>query len=92
MLPAQDTNLSVVSFSAEDDASDTIAPRLLAAGADLKRIQIVSAVHSGDSKTPGRRSFNFQTDLDLLEKAMQDLGDVRLVVIDPITSYLGKRR
>jgi putative DNA primase/helicase len=79
----------VVMFSAEDDASDTIAPRLLAAGADLKRIQIVSAVHGGD-KTPGRRSFNFQTDLDLLEKAMQDLGDVRLVVIDPITSYLGK--
>jgi putative DNA primase/helicase len=79
----------VVMFSAEDDASDTIAPRLLAAGADLKRIQIVSAVHGGD-KTPGRRTFNFQTDLDLLENAMQELGDVRLVVIDPITSYLGK--
>jgi hypothetical protein len=81
---------SVVVLSAEDDASDTIAPRLLAAGANLDRIHIVSAVHSGDSKTPRRRSFNFQTDLDLLEKAMQQFGDVRLVVIDPITSYLGK--
>ena len=81
---------SVVMFSAEDDASDTIVPRLHAAGADLERIQIVSAVHGGDGKTPGRRSFNFQTDLDLLEEKMVALGDVRLVVIDPITSYLGK--
>jgi putative DNA primase/helicase len=81
---------SVVMFSAEDDASDTIAPRLLAAGADLDRVHIVSAVQDGNGKTPGRRSFNFQTDLDLLEQAMQKFGDVRLVVIDPITSYLGK--
>jgi putative DNA primase/helicase len=81
---------SVVLFSAEDDASDTIVPRLKAAGADLEQIQIVSAVHGGDGKAPGRRAFNLQTDLDLLEKAMRELGNVRLVVIDPITSYLGR--
>jgi hypothetical protein len=81
---------SAVLFSAEDDVSDTIAPRLRAAGADLDRVQIVSAVLGGDGKAPVRRSFNLQTDLDLLENAMQQLGDVRLVVIDPITSYLGK--
>jgi putative DNA primase/helicase len=81
---------SVVILSAEDDASDTIAPRLKAAGADLNRVQLVSAVNASDGKTTSRRSFNLQTDLDLLERAMRQVGDVRLVVIDPITSYLGK--
>jgi AAA domain len=81
---------SVVILSAEDDASDTIAPRLKAAGADLNRVQVVSAVNASDGKTTSRRSFNLQTDLDLLERAMRQVGDVRLVVIDPITSYLGK--
>jgi hypothetical protein len=82
---------SVVIFSAEDDAGDTIAPRLTAAGANLDRVHIVSAVNGSDNKmVGGRRAFNLQTDLDLLEKALRECGDVRLVVIDPITSYLGK--
>ncbi len=81
---------SVVIFSAEDDPSDTLVPRLVAAGADPARVRIVSAVEGGDGRKKVRRSFNLQTDLDLLEAAMRDLGDVRLVVIDPVTSYLGK--
>src|SRR5262249_25477875 len=36
------------------------------------------------------RSFNLQVDLHQLEKTIADLGDVVLVIIDPITSYLGK--
>jgi hypothetical protein len=34
----------VVILSAEDGAADTVVPRLMAAGADLHRVQIVSAV------------------------------------------------
>jgi putative DNA primase/helicase len=41
---------SVVIFSAEDDAADTIVPRLIAAGADLRRVQIVEAVTTDDGK------------------------------------------
>jgi putative DNA primase/helicase len=79
---------SVIILSAEDDASDTIRPRLDAASADVSRVHLISAVRQKDGT--GRRSFNLQADLDLLEKAIQRIGDVRLVIIDPVSSYLGK--
>ncbi len=79
---------SVLMLSAEDGAADTIVPRLHAVGADLGRVQIVSAVRSEDGR--GRRSFNLQADIALLEKEIARIGDVALVVIDPISSYLGK--
>jgi putative DNA primase/helicase len=49
---------------------------------------IVSAVRSDDGK--GRRTFNLQADLDLLEQEITKARDARLVIIDPISSYLGK--
>ena len=79
---------SVIILSAEDGAADTIIPRLIAAGADRGRIHIVSAVGNEDGK--GRRGFNLLADLDLLEKKIAEIGGVALVVIDPISSYLGK--
>src|SRR6185437_12571154 len=50
---------SVIVLSAEDDAADTIIPRLSAAGAELSRVHIVSAVTTDDHK--GRRLFNLQS-------------------------------
>ena len=79
---------SVIVLSAEDDAADTIIPRLSATGADLSRVYIVSAVTTDDHK--GRRLFNLQSDLLALEDAIVRVGDVRLVIIDPVSSYLGK--
>jgi AAA domain len=82
---------SVVIFSAEDDARDTIVPRLKAAGADLDRIRIVSGVkEQSDVGVEIERSFSLQGDLPLLEGAIRKLGDARLIIIDPITSYLGR--
>jgi putative DNA primase/helicase len=79
---------SVIILSAEDDAADTIIPRLDAAGADLTRIFIISAVKGEYDK--GHRSFNLQSDLMMLENKIAEIGDVHLVVIDPVSSYLGK--
>ena len=42
---------SIIILSAEDDASDTIVPRLLAANADMGRVHIVSAVRTGEGAT-----------------------------------------
>jgi AAA domain-containing protein len=78
---------SVVILSAEDGADDTIVPRLMAAGADLKRVHIISAVQD----PAGRRGFNLSADLELLEKKISEVGDVRLTIIDPISSYLGSK-
>jgi integrase len=79
---------SALILSAEDDASDTIQPRLDAAGANVQRVHLIPAVRQADGS--GRRTFNLQTDLALLEDAIARIGDVRLVIIDPVSSYLGK--
>ena len=79
---------SVIILSAEDDAADTIRPRLDAADADVTKVHIVSSVRIDAGK--GRRGFNLQADLVLLEKEIDRIGDVRLVIIDPISSYLGQ--
>ena len=78
---------NVILLSAEDGAADTIVPRLDAAGADRNRVYVVSAVHNPDGS---RRTLHLQNDLDLLERRIGKIGDVALVVIDPISSYLGK--
>src|SRR5262245_37389388 len=54
----------------------------------MERVHIVSAVLQEDGK--GRRTFNLQADLALLEKKIREIGDVALVIIDPISSYMGK--
>jgi hypothetical protein len=41
---------SVVILSAEDGAADTVVPRLMAAGADRERVEIVSAVRDEKSR------------------------------------------
>ena len=79
---------SVLILSAEDDARDTIRPRLDAAGANVRGVHLISAVRQSDGDR--RRTFNLQADLALLEDAIQRIGDVRLVIIDPVSSYLGK--
>jgi putative DNA primase/helicase len=79
---------SVVILSAEDGAADTVIPRLIAAGADCKRVHIVSAVRDD----AGHRSFGLSAaDLALLEQLFSEIGDVKLIIIDPISSYLGPR-
>ena len=77
---------STIILSSEDDPEDTIAPRLAAAQADLSKIYFIRMVR--DEK--GERSFNLQNDLASLEARIAEIGDVKLVIIDPVTAYLGK--
>ena len=79
----------VIFLSAEDSAADTVVPRLMAAGANLQHVHLVRAVRANDGKV--RRTFSLQSDLDLLASKIAELGHVRLVVIDPISSYLGPK-
>jgi hypothetical protein len=76
---------NVILLSAEDDARDTVVPRLLAAGADLERIEIVSMIRD----TSKRRMFSLVTDLPLLRQKITEVGNVNLVLIDPVSAYLG---
>ena len=81
---------AVVILSAEDDAEDTIRPRLEAAGADLQRCFILDAVRDVDADgNATQRAFSLKRDLERLSTLIAELRDVRLVVIDPISAYLG---
>jgi archaellum biogenesis ATPase FlaH len=80
---------SVIFLSAEDDAADTIRPRLDAAGADVSRIHLLEAVRNvmADGKSV-ETSFNLGRDVPALEDALRQT-DARLVVIDPVSAYAG---
>ncbi len=87
----------VVLLSAEDDAADTIRPRMDAAGADVHRVNLIFAVRRRPTFDPARQDqpepveamFDLTRDLSALGAAIEETPDCRLVVIDPITAYLG---
>ena len=84
----QDEPANVILLSAEDDAADTTLPRLIAAGADRGRIHIMSAVHMDPENPEAISSFTLTKNLPALEAAIMQLSPA-LVVIDPVTAYLG---
>jgi putative DNA primase/helicase len=77
----------VIILAAEDDIGDTIAPRMMAAGADMARVFVIQSVRDENQQ---RRGFNLQADLERLENEIQKRGNIRLIIIDPVSSYLGK--
>ncbi len=81
----------VLFLTAEDDPADTLRPRLEAAGADLTRVHVVDGVIRGYTGDGARkdRMFSLEEDLQALEAKLVELGNVAVVVIDPITAYLG---
>ena len=84
----------VLILSAEDDAADTIKPRLMAAGADLKRCVMLGAIRAtkDQQNRQKRRCFNFNDDLELLERALRRRPQTRLIIVDPLSAYMGDGR
>jgi len=82
---------NVVFVCGEDDAADTIRPRLEAAGADVSRCFILDMVRDvANDGAQRQRSFSLQTDLPALAAMVEEIGGAALVVIDPISAYLGR--
>jgi hypothetical protein len=81
----------VLILTAEDDASDTLRPRLEVRGAELRRVHIVDGVRVGyrGDRTGEDRLFCLESDLHALEKKLSELANVALVIIDPISAYFG---
>lgn len=72
----------VLIWSGEDDMGDTLKPRLIAAGADLSRVQFVRGVEDRGEK----RAFDPARDVPMLAAALAGVDDVRMIVIDPLVS------
>ena len=82
---------NIVILSAEDDAADTIIPRLMAAGADKSKVFIIESVRErvADDRGDVRRIFSLERDLKALEAMLGEIGGASLVTIDVIDSYMG---
>jgi putative DNA primase/helicase len=76
---------NVIWFSAEDDIEDTVVPRLIAAGAELQRVHIIKNMREGGKE----RTFSLVTDLPELRKTIERIGNVVLIIIDPMSAYVG---
>jgi putative DNA primase/helicase len=77
-------------LSAEDDPADTIRPRLDAADADLSHVHMLEAVRVRlEDGALTEKSFNLETDVAKFEQTLRKYPDMRLIVIDPISAYLG---
>jgi putative DNA primase/helicase len=66
---------SVLMYAAEDDAADSIRPRLEAVGADTDRVYIIE----DDS-----------IEAELIDAYCDEIQDVRLVTVDPLTGFFPK--
>jgi len=77
---------SAIIITSEDDAADTIKPRLLAAGADTSKVRILDAVQLASTNEAVPWTLDHVEELEGLIKQQRD---TKLVVIDPISAYLG---
>lgn len=73
---------NVLIWSAEDDPADTLLPRLLASGADRSRCYFVSGTRIDGEVQP----FDPARDMRALKTRAQVIGNIRLLIVDPVVS------
>lgn len=71
------TPKNVLLFAYEDDAATVVSNRLRACGADMARVHTL---------LPDDGEFTHR-ELSLLEEAIEDIGNVGVVIIDPLTAW-----
>lgn len=72
---------AVLIWSGEDAVDDTIVPRLIAAGADLSKVQIIGGVKDGEDQRP----FDPARDVPALRPMMEKLKP-KMLIVDSIVS------
>jgi len=78
---------SIIILTAEDGIADTVRVRADEMKADVSRIKILEGVLPADSEE--LEFLDIRKHLPLIENHVREIGDVRLIVFDPITAYLG---
>jgi hypothetical protein len=77
----------VIVLTSEDGIADTLRPRLDRQGGDPARVHILRAVRVDGDEIP----FTLERDLPQLARVLTDHPDTALVVLDPVSAYLGSR-
>jgi putative DNA primase/helicase len=76
---------SVLFLSAEENASNAIRPRMDAFRADNSKVGIIDSVNEGDGTDSW---FSLGHDVELLDAECEKRGDVKLIIVDPLDSYV----
>ena len=85
-VPPSDTLLLI----AEDDPESTLLPRLEAAGANADHVHLLESVMlDGKGNTIGERLAQLDQDLQNILGVLDRNPNIRLIIIDPISSFLG---
>lgn len=75
-------------LSAEDHAGDTIKPRLDSMCANMSRVHIIEGAVMANTNRCDQ--IQLDRDIDILYDAIDELTGVTLIVIDPISAYMGR--
>lgn len=83
----------VLILAAEDDPENTLLPRLEAAGADPNGVHLLRSVMTidGKGKNIGERAAQLDKDVTAICAVLDKNPYIRLVIVDPISSYLGNK-
>ena len=73
---------NVLIWSGEDDPKDTLVPRMMACDADRKRVHFVDGVIDGVDAC----EFDPALHMEMLELEAAKIGNVKLLIVDPIVS------
>jgi putative DNA primase/helicase len=86
--------MDVLMYCGEDSLTKVVIPRLIAAGADLKRIKFLDRksfrVVAGDNE-PEKRGLDLTQDLDDLLLMVKKHPKTKLLIVDPITGVFGDK-
>lgn len=78
----------VVIMSAEDDPNDTLQPRLRNMCANLNNIHFIEGIRRGNGEFIDQPMLD--QDIERLQELIEDHHPVSLIIIDPISAYMGK--
>jgi len=80
----------VVMMSCEDGLADTIVPRVLAAGADCRRIHKLDAVTVTSNGNVTAATISL-AHVDVIEQGLDRFPDCKLLIIDPLGGFIGSK-
>lgn len=76
----------VIILSMEDDPDDTIQPRLIANGADTRKIFLIDDITNEKGE---KIAFDPLRDMRLIEDILKVNSNIKLLIVDPIVSLVG---
>lgn len=80
---------TVLMWTSEDDPADTLVPRLIRMGANLKNIHFVKQTRLPGAKP---RPFNPSIDMPALAARAKAIGNIAMLIVDPIVAVMPGNR